>query len=448
MAKNPEHLNQKQVDVLAWIDDGCPVGVYEQGYEHRIIARALERRGLVSIQGRGPSWSVTITDSGRAWKSAPPTNIEPDESEADQLITRVLEADGHLLLADDREEEKALARLVRMSLRSPNRPKGKKLEMRGTGQWGHGPKEIIFVEHFDDHVEVSPMIVPARTAKYHPAVKSFLADKERQFVTKEHVPRAARILHAIAHEAPRRGLELLTTEQALKGIDDHRARDVRRGHLALRTPAGIYGLTIREVPGPGGRKMERRRWNERKTQPAWLEGRGWEFISTGKLELIVRGPDADYNGDRYRDAKSVTLEDKLPEVFRSFEIHKLRAEWRAQEQERKKTERRSRWEAAMTDARARYAEHARWEHFKQRSHQWHAVEQHREFLEAARAAAATYDSDDRDALVAQLDAAERTLNGLDPIQRVEHLLPDLAEPKPEDLKPFLNGWSPYGPDGR
>ncbi len=43
MGKNPAQLNQKQVDVLQWIRDGCPDGIYTDGYEHRIVARALQR---------------------------------------------------------------------------------------------------------------------------------------------------------------------------------------------------------------------------------------------------------------------------------------------------------------------------------------------------------------------------------------------------------------------
>ncbi|HEY8686326.1 MAG TPA: hypothetical protein VIO57_12030, partial [Chloroflexota bacterium] len=50
----------------------------------------------------------------------------------------------------------------------------------------------MFTEHFDDYVEARSVPVPERIAKYHPAVKAFLADKEWQYVTSEHVPRAGR----------------------------------------------------------------------------------------------------------------------------------------------------------------------------------------------------------------------------------------------------------------
>jgi hypothetical protein len=84
------------------------------------------------------------------------------------------------LLPDAPDVEEAHERLVRMSLGSPHRPRGKRLVMRGTGRWSDGPAEIVLVEHFDDRVDPVPVPVPADV-----------------------VPRAARVLRAIPDEAPR-----------------------------------------------------------------------------------------------------------------------------------------------------------------------------------------------------------------------------------------------------
>jgi len=221
---------------------------------------------------------------------------------------------------------------------------------------------------------------------------------------------------------------------------------VRKGHLALRTPAGLYALQIKEIPAPGARKIEPRRWNERKTKPSWIETRGWEFTSTGKLELVVQGPGTSYNGDHYRDGTTVTVEGKLPEVFRSFEIHELQADWREQQRERDKAERRRLWESAVATAKDKYLEHARWEHFAERSRAWAAINQHRDFLQAAKEAANSTSPENHQAIQEQLDYAERTLDALDPIRQLSSLIPEIPEPRPEDLKPFLGNWSPHDPD--
>jgi hypothetical protein len=344
MTTSASPLNEKQVLVLKWIRNGCPGNVFTSGYEHRIIARALERRGLVDITGRGPTWHATVTPTGRKWqanepKKSPasplptdnpgprePLTTAPAKTEADLLIAKVQEAEGRLLLPQDRDVEKSHERLVRRSLHSPDRPKGKKLEIIATGKWGLGPKAVVFTEHVDDYVVARPVPVPERVTRYHPAVKAFLADKDWQYVTQEHLARAARILQAIASEAERRGIDALRPWDASKDVKEYERQSVLKSHLALRTPAGIYAIQIKEIAAPGARKVQPRRWNERKTKPAWLENRGWDFTSTGKLELVVNGPGTPYSGDHCRDAKTITLESKLPQVFRSFEIHKLQAD--------------------------------------------------------------------------------------------------------------------------
>lgn len=201
-----------------------------------------------------------------------------------------------------------------------------------------------------------------------------------------------------------------------------------------------------EVSGKSDKRVAPRAWSQRRTRAAWLDARDWEFVSTGDLELIVEGPAMAYSGSRYRDAKTITVEEKLPRVFRAIEISRLEDEWREEEREREAADRRRRWEAAMAEARARYAEHARWEAFVQRSRDWHAVVAHREFLGAAREAASRYQGPACDDLVAHLDFAERRLDELDPISHPELLLPVVPDPKPDELKPYLHGWSPLGPD--
>ncbi|MFK0042421.1 hypothetical protein ACIQTW_21505 [Paenarthrobacter sp. NPDC090517] len=443
MAEKLVHLNNRQVKVLRWIRDGCPDGIFTKGYEHRIIARALERRGLVAITGTGPSWKAVATAAGNTWEEPPREDADglPVEAEPDTLIRQVLNAGGNLVLPKDSALEKNYEQLVRLSLKSPLRPKGKKLEVVLTGPWNQGPKTIVFTEHFDDYVTASPVPVPGRISRYHPIVKAYVSNKEWHYVSSEHVSRAARILQAIAAEASKRGMELLTAQEATKD-----SRYATRSHLALRTTAGVYSVKIKEISGPGTSKTRPRRWDEPKTKPAWVEARGWEFVGTGKLELIVNGPETPYNGAQYRDTKSGTVEDKLPDLIRSLEIYQLRTASKEQKRQREKEERHHRWETAMASAKEQYSEHVRWEHFKENSRTWAAIKQHRSFLDAARVAAESYTGGDSDAILQQLDQAGQTLDTIDPLRDLSLILPKVPEPTPEDLKPFLGSWSPYGSD--
>jgi hypothetical protein len=100
----------------------------------------------------------------------------------------------------------------------------------------------------------------------------------------------------------------------------------------------------------------------------------------------------------------------------------------------------------MAEAKDRYVQHIRWEAFEQRSHDWHAVTRHREFLASVRATIDGRPGPERETVAVQLDFAERRLDQIDPIRHLELLLPEIPDPKPDDLKPYLDGWSPYGPE--
>lgn len=445
MGRNAEWLSEKQVEILEWIKDGCPSSGLEDDSGRRITARALQRRGLITVKGHGASWAASITKAGLAWQASHP-EAKLGDAQVDELIQRVLAADGRLELPEGRDVETTHKELVRMSDHSPSRPTGWRLELRTTGRWDDPRHEVALVRHFEDLVEALPVPVPGHVARYHPTVKAFLADRDWQSVSKEHLDRAAHILQAIVDEATRRGIVVVSAEQAKSGADRYQARALDRCRLALRSPAGVYGVRIQEVSGPADEKVDPRRRYQRRTRAAWLDARYSEFVSTGTLELIVDGPGTKYDGDRYRDAKTISVEDKLPRVFRAIEVHRLQAEWRDQEREREAAERRRRWETAMAEARDRYVEQVRWDRFVQRSRDWRAVTRHREFLAVAKSAVDGYQGPARDDLLAHLDFAERRLDDIDPIGHVELILPEVPEPKPDDLKPYLGGWSPHGPE--
>ena len=59
-------LNERQVNVLRWIADGCRDDVLD-GDTYRISAAALRNRGLVMTSGRGPTWTARITKAGRSY---------------------------------------------------------------------------------------------------------------------------------------------------------------------------------------------------------------------------------------------------------------------------------------------------------------------------------------------------------------------------------------------
>jgi hypothetical protein len=443
MGRNAAWLSDRSLEALAWIRDGCPEVAQDIGNFRRISAHALARRGLVKVNGHGASWRASITPAGLARLEAPPPAISRQDR-VDTLFRRVVAAEGRLVL-DDREIGMYRDEVQRLSERTPDRPKGWRLTMRSHGRHDERRTELVLERYFSDDVEEVAVPIPEHVSRYHPVVKAFLASRDWQFVGKEHLPRAARILQALVDEVPRRGIRVQGVGRTHRGDDFHRL-DRSHWHLSLEAPAGTYGVRIQEVSAPGGKPVLPRGWNERRTRPAWLDARHTEFIGTGILELVVNGPGTAINGDRHRDTATIPLEEKLPRVFRRIEIHRLEAEAREEERHREAADRQRLWETAMEEARRRYREQARWDAFRERARDWREVTDLRAFVAAMRAAFDAYDGPQREDLLAHLDFAECRLDERDPAMRPALLLPEVPEPKPDDLKPFLDEWSPHGPD--
>lgn len=445
---NVKPLNGKQVEILRWIADGCPDGRYDDGFAHRIVARALEGRGLVAIKGRGASWQAEITAAGterlRALGSPDP---EFEESEADELWSRVIAAGGSIKV-DIENDQINYEKLIRLSMSSPARPFAKKLLASKMNYWDANVGVVSIVDHFPDRVEPRPVRMPGAVKTYHPVVQAFLKDKEWQLVSKEQVTRAAHVLQALAAEGENRGLQVLDPRAAVKHLPAYEQRKVAGTHLTLIVAEGTYTVKVREIPGKGAAKMKPRYWNEPKRLPAWQESRGWEFIPTGKLELKVDGPGTAYGGDVYRDAKSRRVEDLLPEVFRSIEIYALMAQRRREEKERAAASRQVRWEEAMKVAKESYREHHRSEALQSQFQYWQRANAMELFIgEMDRAVEAMEDGEGRSRALEWRDWSAAQVVKINPLLQPLQM-PETPEPKAEDLRPFLGGWSPYGPDQR
>jgi hypothetical protein len=439
-------LTANQLVILKWIADGCPDDVYTEGFTHRIVARALSRRGLVDISGHGPTWKATITEDGAARLHAPAeVNAEPQASEI-QLFWDRVEAAGGSIRLDFATNPTGYDKLLRQSLRWPSRPFAKQLVSRMVGRYGSTVHDIWIDDYFTDQVEPKPVPVPGAVRKYHRAVQAYLDDNQWQYVSKEHVTRAAHILQAVAAEGEKRGLEVLDPRKATKHLPEYQQRKTAGDHLTIIAPAGSYTLRIRETPGKGAKKLPYRTWGQPKRLPDWQEKRGWEFILTGKLELVVEGRAYGYHDGGYRDSAKHQLEDLLPEVFRAFEIHALLADKERRGAEREALAKQARWERAMEVAKGEFQEHHRGQALQQQFEAWQRAKAMEQFVEEMQQTVlAVHDDEIRAKAREWLEWSTRHVQNKNPLAGPLGM-PEPATPKPEDLRPFLRGSNPNGPN--
>jgi hypothetical protein len=64
MARRFGLLSERQMEVLRWVADGCPDGVWPD-FSFKRTAYELADRGLVVVDRRRRSWDVALTDGGR-----------------------------------------------------------------------------------------------------------------------------------------------------------------------------------------------------------------------------------------------------------------------------------------------------------------------------------------------------------------------------------------------
>ncbi len=58
-------VNERQLEVLKWVVQGCPQGRWERGdYQYKTTAVALQNRRLVKIVKTSKTWTCIATEAG------------------------------------------------------------------------------------------------------------------------------------------------------------------------------------------------------------------------------------------------------------------------------------------------------------------------------------------------------------------------------------------------
>lgn len=453
-------LNDLQRRVLQWIADGCPDGAFK-GYEHRVSAAALRTRGLVTISGRGPAWVAEITPAGQAalleGSQVPDTTErvlaqpaqpkrDPDRpkralSPTDQLIADVLAAGGVLRVPAWRQQgEPDYRQRVVSAQRFGKVPPGKRLEIG----WVGGETEIRLVDAPPGtSIDPSPVVVPQRLSRPHPVARQFRDAAERNEVSRAALPRAVRIVHALATEAEQRGFQVAiapaSTRQERKGWSA-----THDGHLMITIRDHRYRLRIAEekVKTRGPWEAEAKRLAEYPYVAMRQRLGRYDADATGRLVITLdSGHGRQGRPASWADRKSWTLEDKLPQLLQELEIRAAEDDQRDLEAKRRAEERQQNWEHAVTRAKERFLETHRADALRHQITDWETAHAATGYLAALEA-----EYGENDEAQPWIEWIRGYINRLNPLSSAP-TLPEKAEISPEELKPFLGGASPYGPSG-
>lgn len=288
--------------------------------------------------------------------------------------------------------------------------------------------------------------VPARLTKYHRVARQFRDRTDLQQISRKALPRALRIIHALALEIERRGHEIECADAVQTDRYGRRERNAKASAQFVVTIKD-HGLELRIYEKGVGLRSA---WEKQKAyyeenrlnfRLGYLPSRptAYDKDASGQLNisLLGHGPRQTTWGDR----KRWKLDDRLGQVLRELETQAVEAEERRLARERREAERQRQWEAAMADAKRRFIEDHQLDVLRRRVQAWQEADAIRAYCDAveARHGQAATEADTAAWLQLAREHADR-------LQRLP-TMPAEPEITNESLKPYLGPWSPYGPRG-
>lgn len=347
-------LNERQVEVLRWISDGCPDGRWTNP-SYKTTTGALEWRGLVTVSKRGGTWSASILPAGTEYlatgnyptghrlhrvrvprplsppstsrkeppppKAAGPVQLKPTH----QLVKDIVDAGG-LLERNVSDDDRSYTHLVSIINRRQMAPDAKQVILNDWVKPGY-----VVLRFSDVTRDWQSGSLPERVNKLHPLVAELRTDNRLEHLSASLRPRAFRLLHALVREAETRG---------------HTVRVYKRpnGYVYGEPAGGIVGCLLFEVDGIKcaisiSEPQDRVPHVATETEKAKAKREKWfripphDYVKSGRLHMAV-ATDSGYTTKMgWEDRSKLVLESRLCDVLPLFE------RWAALHAERKEAER-------------------------------------------------------------------------------------------------------------
>lgn len=472
MARIP--LNDLQLEILTWIRDGTPDGVYED-YRPRIVARALHNRGLVDVSGYGKNWRATLTTGGAHYLEHgdyPPSDDDPAATSAprprstvrtkpapaskaaaerkprkpqrvgptDAMMNALAAAEDHRIeieydqvqryrqLALTAERFKKIPDGMQVTVSSDYRTRTAHVTLEPLPEWRtrtldripvpgalRGPSDVIKALRTRDDLDI-------RTAEKN---------------------RALRLVEALVVEARHRKYTVTAIPAPRKDRWGYVQRtEENTGHIKIMLGPDEYRLSIYQL-------TEKIEHVATKSELA-RAGRGyalpkWDYIPTGRLGIRIDNRGGTFWGDSWTDRDDRPLDDALAQILQELELRHDAAVDRRLAEEGRRLERKRQWEVARENAIQQLADSHRADILRDQIARAHEVAAIRDYVvQLQQHADKELEGGARADALAWVEWARAYADRIDPLRdRVG--LPEPPGSTPSNLAPFMGGWNPYGP---
>jgi hypothetical protein len=343
-------------------------------------------------------------------------------AKAQELIERLL-AEGRVRISEPDDDEGAeWRRVVNYAKRHGLEPAGRRIEKALYARHGlelvlvDGPHPNARSQRPKEGGGLVP--VPARLGHLHPTVRALKDDKSRLRMPSALRRRSLLLLQGLAAEAIRRRYEVRKAGSCFYP---------REGGVDVSVDGFAYTVTVRQE-FPESTDPER----------------------SARLVVELAHGLAKRPG-RWRERQSRTLEEALGVVLGEIEARAVEGAQRRQTEEQARVEREARWKAAMDTAKERAVREQLAATLREQAGRWEEAAVLSAYCTALdRRIGALDGAADESALESArrwLAWAREYVKAIDPLSGLPER-PHGREPTPDELRPHLRGWSPYGPERR
>ena len=473
-------MNDRQLEVLRWIADGCPEGRWRKDdFSYKVSAGALKSRGLVTIRGHAATWAASITEAGahylehgsypagstrphrtsrgsRAGATVSSAPLDRDDgatetlTQAKALIQRLQRESGRISVVDPEDSTRAEYRRLLHACRVHGLvPDGH--ELRFTGR---SSGDIVIVLSTGSPAETSDwdrIRTTARTITTNlGALRSALEGSS--------------ILDSISDDLRPRAVDML-----LDLAEQLRAHDLRLGaNIKLKTPKVFVqvdtrrrDLILTEMLDDVPHVLTAAEQRELRRSP-WKSIPKFDRVPSGRLHIRVARDGWANNkpkGDEWSDAKRSPLERQVGEIARAIkkgvvdddDAREREVQRRSEAHEaweRKQAAERRAWEELRSRARDKAVTELREATFIGAFDAWRGAEELRAFADQLdKTATSQGQLEDRPRLREWLEWARARADAIDPIVNIDRLDDSVfdIEPTADDLRPRMDGWDPSAP---
>ncbi|WP_260677637.1 hypothetical protein [Streptomyces albidoflavus] len=356
----------------------------------------------------------------------------------EQLLQELAEAGGRIVKSGSGPGLEKWPPRVAAARRSGRVPETKELY----GGWCQGGYEIKLVDVPAWRLAVlEPIPVPARLARPHTVVRTMQNEQQPMGLTKPVQGRALRLIQALITAAEAEG-HSSSAGQTGFAPPSHRRRRANP-HFTITAQGQTVGFLVLQEQDRTEHIATEKELAEAKKN-SWIRIPRFDYTPSERLRFVLSGGQP-HRASEWSDTPGRTLEDQLAEIAQEVTLRGDAAERRRLDEIEAARQKRVRWEAAMEEARVQYAEAYRVRHFEAQEAAWRHAIRLAEYMGVVRTRVeALPPGQTRTEAEAWIDWASAHVERLDPLNTPPRL-PNIPEPRADDLKPYLGHWSPYGP---